>query len=154
MPPVAIAITRSWPSARVRQSRRHLVVLSLGRLVRSLSPLLVVIEGLQARGAFFRSLRDPVDTASQPTGPTHAAGSGRRGRARIWERTRSGMRAAAARGKRASTPGLRSGDPVAIRKLSEARRAGHLSKLIAGAETWLLEVRRLRRRPLQSKSFS
>jgi hypothetical protein len=35
------------------------------------------------------------------------------------------------------TPGLRSGDPAAIRKLSEARRAGHLGKLIAGAETWL-----------------
>jgi DNA invertase Pin-like site-specific DNA recombinase len=46
----------------VRQSRRHLVVLSLDRLARSLSPLLVVIEGLQACGAFFRSLRDSVDT--------------------------------------------------------------------------------------------
>ena len=54
------------------------------------------------------------------------------------------MRAAAARGKRAGNPGLRSRDPAAIRKLSEARRAGHLGKLIAGAEAWLPEVRRLR----------
>src|SRR3954469_18066376 len=54
------------------------------------------------------------------------------------------MRAAAARGKRAGNLGLHRGDPAAIRKLSEARRAGHLGKLIAGAETWLPEVRRLR----------
>jgi DNA invertase Pin-like site-specific DNA recombinase len=49
--------------ARVRAGDT-LVVVSLDRLARSLSHLLVVIEGLQARGAFFRSLRDPVDTAS------------------------------------------------------------------------------------------
>jgi hypothetical protein len=49
--------------ARVRASDT-LVVVSLDRLARSLSHLLVVIEGLHARAAFFRSLRDPVDTAS------------------------------------------------------------------------------------------
>jgi DNA invertase Pin-like site-specific DNA recombinase len=49
--------------ARVRAGDT-LVVVSLDRLARSLSHLLVVIEGLQTRGAFFRSLRDPVDTAS------------------------------------------------------------------------------------------
>jgi DNA invertase Pin-like site-specific DNA recombinase len=41
-----------------------LVFLSLDRLARSLSHLLEVIEGLQGRGLFFRSLRDPIDTAS------------------------------------------------------------------------------------------
>src|SRR5215213_4068805 len=125
-----------------------LVVVSLDRLARSLSHLLVVIEGLQTRSAFFRSLRDPVDTAS-PQGlfTLQVLGAAAQlERALIRERTKrkSGMRAAAARGKRAGNPGLRSGDPAAIRKVSEARRAGHLNKLIASAETWLPDVRRLR----------
>src|SRR3954470_6419648 len=134
-----------------------LVVVSLDRLARSLSHLLVVTEGLQARGAFFRSLRDPVDTAS-PQGlfTLQVLGAAAQlERALIRERTKSGMRAAAAPGKRAghlgllcgaraATPGLPRAVPAAIRKLSEARRAGHLGKLIAGAETWLPEVRRLR----------
>ena len=41
-----------------------LVVVRLDRLARSLSHLLEVIEHLDERGAFFRSLRDPVDTSS------------------------------------------------------------------------------------------
>jgi DNA invertase Pin-like site-specific DNA recombinase len=123
-----------------------LVVVSLDRLARSLSHLLAVIEGLQARGAFFRSLRDPVDTAS-PQGlfTLQVLGAAAQlERALIRERTRSGMRAATARGKRAGNPGLRSRDPNAVRTLSEARRAGHLARLIAGADAWLPHVRRLR----------
>src|SRR5215471_3970193 len=38
------------------------VVVRLDRLARSVSHLLVVIEDLEARGAHFRSLRDPIDT--------------------------------------------------------------------------------------------
>ena len=123
-----------------------LVVVSLDRLARSLAHLLAVIETLQARSAFFRSLRDPVDTAS-PQGlfTLQVLGAAAQlERALIRERTRSGMRAAAARGKRAGNPGLRSGDPAAIRTLSAARRAGHLGRLIAGADAWLPAVRRLR----------
>ena len=41
-----------------------LVVVRIDRLARSLSHLLEVIEKLEARGAFFRSLLDPIDTAS------------------------------------------------------------------------------------------
>jgi DNA invertase Pin-like site-specific DNA recombinase len=41
-----------------------LAVVSLDRLARSLSHLLGVVEALQAREAFFRSLCDPVDTAN------------------------------------------------------------------------------------------
>ncbi|MBV8095918.1 MAG: recombinase family protein, partial [Acetobacteraceae bacterium] len=41
-----------------------LVVVRIDRLARSLSHLLEVIEGLRARGAHFRSLHDPIDTAS------------------------------------------------------------------------------------------
>jgi DNA invertase Pin-like site-specific DNA recombinase len=123
-----------------------LVVVSLDRLARSLSHLLAVIEGLQGRGAFFRSLRDPVDTAS-PQGlfTLQVLGAAAQlERALIRERTKSGLRAAAARGKQAGNPGLRERDPAAIRNVSEARRAGHLARLIAGADGWLPHVRRLR----------
>ena len=41
-----------------------LVVVRIDRLARSLAHLLGVIECLRARGAHFRSLGDPIDTAS------------------------------------------------------------------------------------------
>ncbi|TRD15371.1 recombinase family protein [Palleronia caenipelagi] len=41
-----------------------LVVVRIDRLPRSLSHLLEVIERLEVRGAFFRSIEDPIDTAS------------------------------------------------------------------------------------------
>ena len=41
-----------------------LVVVPIVRLARSLAHLLEVIELLEAKGAFFRSLQDPIDTAS------------------------------------------------------------------------------------------
>ena len=118
----------------------------LDRLARSLSHLLEVIEGLQGRGAFFRSLKDPVDTSS-PQGlfTLQVLGAAAQlERALIRERTRSGMRAAAARGQRAGNPGLRARDPAALQKLSEARRAASLRQLIAAADRWLPSVRRLR----------
>lgn len=102
-----------------------LVVVSLDRLARSLSHLLEVIEGLQRRGVFFKSLKDPVDTAS-PQGlfTLQVLGAAAQlERALIRERTRSGMRAAAARGRQAGNPGLRAGDPAAIRRVTAARRA-------------------------------
>lgn len=123
-----------------------LVVVSLDRLARSLSHLLEVIEGLQGRGVFFRSLRDSVDTAS-PQGlfTLQVLGAAAQlERALIRERTRSGMRAAAARGRQAGNPGLRAGDPAAIRRVAAARDAAYLDRLIAGADAWLPTVRRLR----------
>ena len=50
-------------------------------------------------------------------------------RARSRKRTKGGMRAAAVRRNHAGNPGLRRNAPVSIRKPSEARQAGHLSKL-------------------------
>ncbi|SLN72285.1 DNA-invertase hin [Limimaricola soesokkakensis] len=41
-----------------------LVVVRIDRLARSLSHLLEVIETLEAKGAHFRSLGDPIDTTS------------------------------------------------------------------------------------------
>lgn len=45
-----------------------LVVVRLDRLARSVSHLLAVIEQLEASGAHFRSLRDPIDTSDAVTG--------------------------------------------------------------------------------------
>ena len=123
-----------------------LVVVSLDRLARSLSHLLEVVEGLQARGVHFRSLRDPVDTAS-PQGlfTLQVLGAAAQlERALIRERTRSGMRAAVARGSRPGNPGLRAGDPTAWQAVAAARRASYLARLVAGADAWLPAVRRLR----------
>jgi hypothetical protein len=95
---------------------------------------------------FFRSLKDPVDTAS-PQGlfTLQVLGAAAQlERALIRERTKSGMRAAAARGKRAGNPGLRAGDPAALRKLAVARDAVYLQRLITDAKAWLPAVRRLR----------
>ena len=104
-----------------------LAVVSLDRLARSLSHLLEVVEGLQARGVFFRSLRDPVDTAN-PQGlftlqVLGAAASLER--ALVRERTRSGMRADTGRvtgrvTRRRGGCGRSSGRP---RRLSGAPRA-------------------------------
>jgi DNA invertase Pin-like site-specific DNA recombinase len=49
---------------RVIQPGETLVVVRLDRLARSVSHLLAVIEQLEAGGAHFRSLRDPIDTST------------------------------------------------------------------------------------------
>jgi DNA invertase Pin-like site-specific DNA recombinase len=41
-----------------------LVVVRIDRLARSLSHLLEMVEGLRAKGAYFRSINDPIDTSS------------------------------------------------------------------------------------------
>src|SRR4051794_5889731 len=46
------------------QPGETLVVVRLDRLARSVSHLLAVIEQLEAGGAHFRSLRDPIDTST------------------------------------------------------------------------------------------
>ena len=52
--------------ARLRRGDT-LVVVRIGRLARSLAQLLELLERLRVEGAHFRSLSDPIDTAS-PTG--------------------------------------------------------------------------------------
>src|ERR1700744_4080021 len=123
-----------------------LVVVRLDRLARSVSHLLAVIEQLEATGAHFRSLRDPIDT-SPPQGMFSLQGLGavaQLERALIAERTRSGLSAARARGRVGGNPGLRAGDPQAIRKLRASRDAAHLGGVLAGLDTWLPTVRRMR----------
>ena len=123
-----------------------LLVVRLDRLARSVSHLLRVIEDLEGRGVHFRSLRDPIDT-STPQGMFSLQVLGavaQLERALIAERTKSGMKAAKARGKLAGNPGLRERRPEAIRAVSAARERAYLDELIVSARTWLPMVRQLR----------
>lgn len=90
-----------------------LVVVRLDRLARSVSHLLEVIEQLEARGAHFRSLRDPIDT-STPQGMFSLQVLGavaQLERALIAERTKAGMKAAKARGRLGRNPGFANAAP-------------------------------------------
>ena len=123
-----------------------LVVVRIDRLARSLAHLLEVMARLEARGAQFRSLGDPIDT-SGPSGTLILQILGAVAefeRALIRERTLAGLAAARARGRVGGNPRLRARDPAALARLAEARRAAHLAALLPGAEVWLAEVRRLR----------
>jgi DNA invertase Pin-like site-specific DNA recombinase len=123
-----------------------LIVVRIDRLARSLSHLLETIERLEAKGAHFRSLQDPIDTAS-PHGKFTLQVLGAAAefeRALIRERTKAGLRSAKAAGRVGGNPGLKAGDPVAIRKARAARVESHFQKLNASVEHWVPEVRRLR----------
>jgi DNA invertase Pin-like site-specific DNA recombinase len=123
-----------------------LTVVRLDRLARSVSHLLAVIEQLEASGAHFRSLRDPIDT-STPQGMFSLQVLGavaQLERALIAERTKAGLNAARARGRVGGNPGLRARDPDAIRKVRAGRAAAHLNGVLAGLESWLPTVRRMR----------
>jgi DNA invertase Pin-like site-specific DNA recombinase len=132
----------------LREIRRGdtLVVVRLDRLARSVSHLLAVIERLEAQGAHFRSLRDPIDTAT-PQGMFSLQVLGavaQLERALIAERTKAGLLAARSRGRVGGNPGLRARDPEAIRKLRRSRDATHLNGILAELATWLPTVRRMR----------
>jgi DNA invertase Pin-like site-specific DNA recombinase len=123
-----------------------LVVIRLDRLARSVSHLLNVIEQLETKGAHFRSLRDPIDTTT-PQGMFSLQVLGavaQLERALIAERTKAGLSAARSRGRIGGNPGLRAGDPEAIRKLRAGRDAAHLDGILARLDSWLPTVRRMR----------
>ena len=123
-----------------------LVVVRLDRLARSVSHLLAVIEQLEAAGAHFRSLRDPIDT-STPQGMFSLQVLGavaQLERALIAERTKAGLRAARSRGRVGGNPGLRAGDPEAVRKMRARRDAAYLDDLLHQLDAWLPTVRRMR----------
>jgi len=128
------------------RSGETLVVVRLDRLARSVAHLLAVIEQLEAKGAHFRSLRDPIDTTT-PQGMFSLQVLGavaQLERALIAERTKAGLRSAKARGRVGGNPGLRARDPDAIRKVRSARDAAHLDAVLAGLDRWLPTVRRMR----------
>lgn len=133
--------------ARIRPGET-LVVVRIDRLARSLSHLLEVIEGLEKRGAHFRSLSDPIDTAS-PQGRFTLQILGATAefeRALIRERTKSGLAVARSKGRLGGNPGLRARDPEAIGKTRRGRQEAFQTKLEAQATDWLPEVRKYRPR--------
>ena len=118
----------------------------LDRLGRSLLHLLETISGLNERGVHFRSLGDPVDTAS-PQGRFTLQILGAMAefeRALIRERTMSGLAAARAEGRTGGNPGLVSGDRAMLLQLRLARRDAYLERLARSAGEWVPDVRRLR----------
>ena len=123
-----------------------LVVVRLDRLGRSLLHLLETITALQDRGVHFRSLGDPVDTAS-PQGRFTLQILGAMAefeRALIRERTMSGLAAARAEGRTGGNPGLVSGDRAMLSRLRLARRDAFLERLNRSAGDWASDVGRLR----------
>jgi Resolvase, N terminal domain len=72
--------TRPVLASLLREIRpgETLVVVRLDRLARSVSHLLDVIEQLEAKGAHFRSLRDPIDTTTPQARSCATARVGRR----------------------------------------------------------------------------
>lgn len=123
-----------------------LVVVRIDRLARSLAHLLELLDRLEAKGAHFRSLNDPIDTSS-PQGKFTLQVLGAAAefeRALIRERTRAGLQSARAQGRVGGNPGLRAGDPKAIRKVVQARRETYLDRLNDTAEEWVPLVRRHR----------
>jgi DNA invertase Pin-like site-specific DNA recombinase len=123
-----------------------LMVVRIDRLARSLRHLLDIIEALEARGAGFRSLSDPIDTTT-PQGRFALQILGAVAefeRALIAERTKAGLARAASEGRRGGNPGLRNGDPLAAEAISRARLRGYLQRLRAAEGEWLEAVRRYR----------
>ena len=125
-----------------------LVVVRIDRLARSLSHLLEVIETLEAKGAHFRSLGDPIDTTS-PQGKFTLQILGATAefeRVLIRERTLAGLASAREKGRVGGNPGLRDRNPEAIAKVSRARDRSYFGKLNDAAQHWLPAVRQFRPR--------
>ena len=123
-----------------------LVIVRIDRLARSLSHLLEVVEGLRNRGAHFRSLTDPIDT-SNPQGMlmTQLLGAvAEFERTLIQERTKAGVQAAIARGRRPGNPKMRARDATAIAILKATARDRYLRDLENTRGKWLPIVERLR----------
>ncbi|MCF1485517.1 recombinase family protein [Agrobacterium vitis] len=123
-----------------------LVVVRLDRLARSVGHLLEVIEDLTAKGAHFRSLRDPIDT-STPQGMFSLQVLGavaQLERALISERTKAGIRAAKSKGKLSGNPGIREKRPEALARMTAAQKAAYGDRFQASASQWLPTVRRMR----------
>jgi DNA invertase Pin-like site-specific DNA recombinase len=130
------------------KSGETLVVVRLDRVARSLTHLLAVLETLKGKGCFFKSLSDPVDTAS-PAGIFVLQVIGAVAefeRALIMERTRDGVRAAMARGKKPGNPGVRERRPRALAKIAKTKAENYDAEVAASAPSWLPIVKALRPR--------
>lgn len=110
-----------------------LVCARLDRLARSLAHLLAIVAALEARGAGFRSLADPIDTTSaQGRLALQILGAvAEFERALIRERTAAGLARARAEGRRGGNPALATRE--GRRALARAREHARTERLVAGA---------------------
>lgn len=95
-----------------------LIVWKLDRLARSMKQLIETVEGLEKRGIGFRSLTEAIDTTT-PGGKLvfHVFGGlAEFERSLIRERTRAGLDAARARGKKGGRPAKLNADDLKIAK--------------------------------------
>jgi hypothetical protein len=116
------------------------------RQARSLSQLLSVIAELEAKGAHFKSLADPIDTTT-PQGRFALQVLGAVAeleRALIQERTKDGLRAAKKRGRVGGNPKLRAGDRDAIKRIVDAKAQAYFERVNQTAEHWLPIVKEMR----------
>lgn len=123
-----------------------LVVVRIDRLARSLSHLLEIIETLDAQGAGFRSLGDPIDTTS-PQGRFTLQILGAVAefeRALIRERTKAGLKAARERGRVGGNPALRMGLAQEARAVHAARDARRTADVLRIADEILPSIRTMR----------
>ena len=129
--------------ARVRRGD-VLVVARLDRLARSLSHLLSVIAELDAKGAHFKSLADPIDTTT-PQGrfALQVLAVAELERALIQERTKDGLRAAKTRPRRRQSQTARR---RSRRHQANCRRQSpaYFERVNRTAEHWLPIVKEMR----------
>jgi len=128
------------------QPGQTLVVVRIDRLARSLSHLLQIIEQLTAKKAHFRSLRDPIDTAS-PQGKFSLQVLGAAAefeRALLRERVTAGLASAKEQGRIGGNPGVRMQDPDTLQALKQARENRYFARLNETAPDWVPKIRRLR----------
>lgn len=115
-----------------------LVIARLDRLGRSLSHLLQIVEQLEGRGVFFKSLADNFDTTSaQGKLMMQMLGAfAEFERALIRERTIAGLAVARTKGKKGGNPRLRARDPVAIGVMRASQADTYLARARASAAHW------------------
>jgi len=123
-----------------------LVVTRLDRLGLSTRELLVFLEDLDARGVFFSSVHDRIDTATaEGKFALNILGSVvQLERSLLSERTKKGVHAARQHGRLSGNPGLREGRADAIRATAMARRRSFLATITASSPMWLPVVQQLR----------
>lgn len=119
-----------------------LVVPALDRVARGLTHLLEVVDVIKAAGGHFRSIREAAIDTSSISGMLLVQIIGAIAqfeRELIRERTRLGIRAAMAAGKKMGAPALRDRKTrkAALAKMTAARDASHSAKLAAGSAAWL-----------------
>jgi DNA invertase Pin-like site-specific DNA recombinase len=138
--------TNRTSALRLLAAGDTLVVTRLDRLGFSTRELLVRLEDLQARGVFFRSVHDLIDTATaEGLYALNILGSVvQLERSLLSERTKKGVHAARQHGRLSGNPGLREGRADAIRATAIARRRSFLASITASSPTWLPVVQQLR----------